>query len=115
MIGKKYILAAVLACAPQASPADEASYTFDSVTAIEHGSSSGLVITGVLVNDTVPTTLAIPLYGSGSYFDRCADLYNVVLSLPSVYNLTVTVDINPNPSPGFPAMTFRGCKATAKT
>lgn len=114
MIGNKYILAALLACAPLASQAAPATYTFDSITAIEHGSSSGLVITGVLVNDTVPTTLAMPMYGSGGYLDRCTNLFNVVLSLPSVYLLSITVEVNPNPSPGFPALTFQGCKATAK-
>jgi len=115
MIGKKYILGALLACAPLASHAVVTTYTFDSISSIENGESIGLVITGVLVNDTVPTTVAIPRYSSGGYIDRCNSLYTLVLSLPSVYSLTITVDVDPNPPPTFPAINFKGCKVDVKS
>ena len=98
MIGKKYILAAVLACAAFATQAAETAYTFDTLTGIEHRSNE-VRLTGVLVNDTVPSTVSLPSFGGGGLYDRCARAFENMLSLPGTYILTVVTDALPPPSP----------------
>jgi hypothetical protein len=115
MTGNKYILAAVLACAPLATHA-ETVYTFDNVIAIEHQPTQAL-ITGVLLDDTQRITVTLP-WESGSMYERCEKVFNVVLSQPTAYNLTVVTETLLFPgSPGQPdtlKLVFTRCRANLK-
>jgi hypothetical protein len=111
MTFNRHVLAAVLACAPLAAQAAETSYTFDNVTGIEHRGSE-VRLTGVLVNDTLPSTVALPSFGGGGHYDRCARAFESTLSLPGMYNLTVVVDTLPPPSPT--PVVFVRCSLTLK-
>jgi len=120
MIGNKYILAAALACAPLAAHADETVYTFDSVTAVENTSIDGLArITGILANDTVPTTAQLPWSSSSVMLTSCQSMISRMMSDPGVYLLTLGTEIVTSTSfPGGPPPTttlyLRRCKLERK-
>lgn len=120
MIGKKYILSAVLACAPLATHAAETFYSFSSVSSIEH-TSGELEIIGTLLNNTAAiVTLPWEIgYASGSVYERCEKVFNVVLSQPEAYALTVATEVQTIPGhPGFPdtlKLVFTRCRAHVKT
>jgi hypothetical protein len=89
MIGNNCFLAAALAFGPLAVQASD-TYTFDSITGIEHVQRQ-VLITGVLVNDSTPTTIAVEWTSSrGGPVTRCEALLSVVLSQPAAFRLTVT-------------------------
>src|SRR5215472_9443078 len=67
--------------------ATETTTTFAFLTGIQDNGSS-VSLTGVLVNTTTPTTLALP----ADVPDRCASLFFAMLSNPGTYNLTVVTD-----------------------
>lgn len=121
MIRHKCLLAAAFAFAfaPLATQAAETVYTFDSVTGIEHASTSTLIVRGILVNDTAPTSVSLP-WGSGAApFDRCEKLFNVVLAEPAAFTLTVTTDIElryvgPPPETVTQVLVFKRCHADRK-
>jgi hypothetical protein len=117
MFGKKYILSAVLACAPLVSHAAETVYTFDSTLAVEH-TGSEVLISGILVNDTVPTTVTLP-WLTGGLHDRCEKVFNVVLSQPAAYTLTVATEMKTvGGIPGNPPsqqLFFTRCRAELKS
>jgi len=117
MIGNKYILAAMLACAPLATQAAETVYTFDSVSGIEHLGDS-VVITGIRVNDTVPSSVSLP-WAAGQRFDRCEKLFNVVLAAPAEFTLTVATElvttwVGPPPERQVTILVFNRCRADRK-
>jgi len=117
MFGKKYILSAVLACIPFVSHAAETVYTFDSPLAVEH-TSSEVLISGILVNDTVPTTITLP-WLSGGLYERCEKVFNVVMSQPAAYTLSVATEMRPVAGfPGSPPtqqLFFTRCRAELKS
>lgn len=118
MIGKKYILAAALACAPFATQAAETVYTFDSVTGIEHRQNE-VRIKGILLNHTTPTTVVLPWWTLPYHYEHCPNVFNVVLSQPAAFTLTVVTELVTEPPmhPGAPPMEvlhFRGCSADRK-
>lgn len=113
MMSCRYLLAAILACGPLASQAAETAYTFDSVAGVEHRYNE-IRITGVLVNDTTPTTVTLP-WGSSSLYERCDRLFNIVLSLPGVYNLTVVTETRVVPDPTIPSLVFNRCSSMSKS
>ena len=119
MIGKKYTLAAVLACTTFAAQAAETIYTFDTVTGIQHRQND-VVIRGTLVSDATPTSVTLP-WSQITYpytqYTRCADVFNVVLSNPAAFTLTVTTELVTEQSPlGGTTTTlyFRSCSADRK-
>ena len=92
MIGNKCMLAAALALAPLATQAAETVYSFESVTGIEHRIQE-VLITGVLINNSTPTTVTLPWPANASPpHPRCEQLFDVVLSQPGAYRLTVVTD-----------------------
>lgn len=116
MIGNKSVLVAALVFASFATQAAETVYTFDSVTAIKHRIYQ-VSITGVLVNDSTPTTVTLPWNDGLNPQARCERLFNVVLSQPATYRLTVVTDVVTQPDPiGNPTqvVVFVGCEATAQ-
>src|SRR5262245_38266098 len=71
----------------------ETAYTFDSVTGIVHRQGATTQITGVLVNDTAPTSVTINYQNSTtSVFDRCLNFYTLMLSSPGIYRLAVATE-----------------------
>lgn len=110
MIGKKYILSAVLACSPLLSHAE--TYVFDSISAIQHRSATS-TITGVLANDTTPSAVTFP-YGT----ERCNRLFDIMLTQPGLYTLTVMINIIYTQPPGqptpIPNPQFDGCNLELK-
>lgn len=115
MGNKRLLASALLMISPLAAQATETSYTFDSVSAVRERNSN-ISITGVLVGETSPTTISAPT-GSGPT-ERCDRLYNLVLSQPGAYLLTVTIDVSyttlpPDPTPILTTL-FVGCQVALK-
>lgn len=115
MIGSKRVLAtALLALSPFAAQAVETNYVFDHVSAVR-ARLSNVTITGILVGDSVPTSVTTP---SGGPTERCDRLFNLVLSQPGAYTLTVTIDTSFVTLPGdptpVPLNTFVGCTVELK-
>jgi len=106
MFRNKYLLATLLAAAAVTAHAAETSTTFDSVSSIQHRSST-IVITGILINDTVPTTVSFPAGGGGGVDNRCDRLFGIMLTQPGVYTLTVTTDVSGGTP--LPVPYFAGC------
>jgi hypothetical protein len=77
--------------------ADTNTNTFAFLTGIQDDGSK-ISLTGVLVNTTTPTTLALP----GDIPDRCANLFLTMLSHPGTYTLTVVTDTEFVPPPPVP-------------
>ena len=120
MIGKKYIFAAVLASAPLATYAQNV-YTFENVVAIEHRPNQ-VLITGDLFDDIQRRTITLPLdsaSGYGNMYERCDRVFNVVLSQPAAYDLTVVTELlffpgNPGET-GTVKLVFTSCRANLKS
>ena len=81
-------IAALFLSASFGAQAAETVYTFDSVTEFAHRQSY-FDITGVLTNTTAPTTVSVP---NGGPFERCRDLFNLVLAHPGIYRLSVVTE-----------------------
>ncbi|WP_153067098.1 hypothetical protein [Steroidobacter cummioxidans] len=81
MMRKKWVAAAALLAMSAGALAD-GTYEFDSVTNLTH---SGNSITGVLVNDTVPTTLTLPLQS------QCFSWMQLMMTNPGAFTLTLTI------------------------
>jgi hypothetical protein len=111
MFRNKYLLATLLAAATVTAHAAETDTTFDSVSSIQHRAST-IVITGILVNDTVPTTYSFPSGGGGGVDERCDRLYGVMLTQPGVYTLTVTTTLSSGTP--LPMPIFAGCRLQLK-
>jgi hypothetical protein len=86
MIGSKRALvgAALLLAASTASAVDTA-YTFTSLTEIVEQNGTSITVTGVLANDTVPSTVL--LY---TPTERCSGFMETLLKNPGAYILKVT-------------------------
>ena len=116
MIGNKRVLAAsLLAFGPIAAHAVETSYIFDSVSAVQERNAN-ISITGILVNGSSPITVVVPNNGGPS--ERCDRKYDLALSQPGAYTLTVTIDTSyltmpPDPTPVL-VTTFIGCTLALK-
>jgi hypothetical protein len=102
MIGSKRVLIAAFLLSTSFCAHAETTYTFASVTKIEHR-SSGITINGVLVGGTTPTTVTLP-----ASTDRCVSFYNMLISTPGAYSLAVTTDVQQD-SHGNPINVFIGC------
>ena len=64
-------------------------YVFGSVTGIQYA-TGGTTITGVLANDTAPTTYALP--AASSYCsDNLSGFLSTMISNPGTYTLTLVV------------------------
>lgn len=117
MIGSKYLLAAALVAAPALTQAAETVYSFDSVTGIEHRQQEVLV-TGVVVGDSAPTTITLPWSTTELHpYNRCDQLFNVVLNQSGAYRLIVVTDIKTIfEGPGIPrdVLYFKRCAAELK-
>lgn len=86
MIGPKRALAvAALLLASSTASAVDTEYSFTSVTKIAWQSSSDINLTGVLANDTVPTTAFI--YSPNQL---CTGFMDTLLKNPGAYILKVT-------------------------
>lgn len=75
--------------------------TFAFLTGIKDNGSS-VSLTGVLVNTTTPTTVALPI----GVPDRCANLFYAMLSNPGIYTLTVVTDTETTGGGPIPPETF---------
>jgi hypothetical protein len=95
MIRLKQVLpfAALLLSSSFAAQAVETTYAFGNVIAIDYGTS--LSITGVLLNNSAPTTITLPM--GLSIFDRCQDFIVAMINNPGSYRLTIAFDSQPNP------------------
>jgi hypothetical protein len=113
MIAFKRALAcgAILLSSSFGAYAGQTASTFAFLTGIQDDGSS-VSLTGVLVNTTTPTTLALPV----GVPDRCANLFLAMLSHPGTYNLTVVTDTESVPPPPFiggppvTVTTFTNCR-----
>jgi hypothetical protein len=94
----RVLSAASLLCASVAAHAVDDSYAFASISGVQHAmdSTTTTTITGVLVNDSTPTSLSLPA-NVGVVGDRCAKYYDVMLEQPGVYALSVTVRTTTTP------------------
>lgn len=107
MIGNKYILGAVLAAAPLAALAQTISvYTFDSISSIDYRDPAA--ITGILVNETTPTTLILPPGNSA----QCPRFFELMLTEPGKYILTVATSVEQGSGGTYEFL--RGCKLERK-
>ena len=82
------VLLAVFASAAGAAPT---AYVFDTVTRFDFGSpqnSNQNSITGILRNDTTPTTVTFP----DSTMTRCVPVILTMIEKPGRYYLNITVD-----------------------
>jgi hypothetical protein len=105
MMMKRWMAAAALFAMSAGALAD-GTYEFDSITEV---SINGAEFSGVLVNDTVPTTITVQ-----STHERCFSWMQLMLTNPGTLTLTVTVYTAP-PSMGFPAATnVTNCRLKAK-
>jgi hypothetical protein len=94
MIGFKRTLAtAGLLLAASTASAVDTTYTFASVTKIESRISSEIYLTGVLANDTVPSTVNLP-----SPNTLCTGYMETVLKNPGVYLLGITTNYEQYPN-----------------
>ena len=109
MIAWKRVLpvAALLLSASVGAQADTI-YTFDSVTGIGHRQSN-LDLTGVLINNTAPTTVTVPAQLAGGHFERCVTFFNLMLTNPGTYRLTVVTESHVDPSLGITVTNFVRC------
>jgi hypothetical protein len=102
MIRPKHVLGAgVLLLASVAAHAEDTltTYVFDSITAIRHARSAGITITGVLANDTVPTSLSTDSAIGDGVGAQCAKYYELMLLHPGTYALSLVIKTT---SDGFP-------------
>jgi len=109
MIRSKQVLpfAALLLSSSLAAQAVETTYAFGNVTAIDYGTSFS--ITGVLLNDSVPTTTTLP--AGLSILDRCQGFVFAMISNPGSYRLTIAFDSQPNPlDPNNPFYSLTHCR-----
>ena len=107
MMMKRWMVAAALFAMSAGAHADD--YTFDSITEL---SVSGSPFTGVLVNDTVPTTLSVNMNTTA---EKCFSWMQLMMTHPGMFTLTVSLTINP-PSGGFPGSTVVStCRLSAKS
>jgi len=113
MIAFKRALAcgALLLSSSFGAHAGQTTNTFAFLTGIQDDGSS-ISLTGVLVNTTTPTTLALP----SGVPDRCANLFLAMLGNPGTYNLSVVTDtesMSPHPPIDGPPVTvtvFTNCR-----
>ena len=105
MIELKRVLAcgALLLSSSFGAHAAQTTNTFATLTGIQDDGSS-VSLTGVFVNTTTPTTLALP-----NVPDRCANLFFAMLSHPRTYMLTVVTDTETGLS-GIPFTVFTNCR-----
>ena len=93
MIRSKRVLAmAGLLLASSTAMAVDTTYTFTSVTKLE-SRSADVLLTGVLVNDTVPSTATIP-----SPNQLCSGYMDTVLKNPGAYVLSITTNFTQFPN-----------------
>jgi hypothetical protein len=105
MMMKRWMAAAVLFAMSAGALAD-GTYEFDTITNV---SINGASFSGVLVNDTVPTTLSVTTTP-----DRCFSWMQLMMTHPGTLTLSVTLYTYP-PSGGFPASTVVStCQLSAK-
>ena len=83
MSKSKWVAAAALLVTSTGALAD-GTYEFDSITALRNDGTS---VTGVLVNDTVPTTLTLTHNG----YRECGDWLELMMKQPGIFTLKVTV------------------------
>jgi hypothetical protein len=98
MIGLKRVApcAAILISSSFAAQAVAATYAFASVTGIQYGAD--ISVTGVLVNDTAPTTITLPKAGpAASDLDSCKGFVFSMISTPRTYVLTVVTTETSDP------------------
>lgn len=112
MIANKYLLAMFLAAAPLAAQAAD-TYVFDSVSSVQYLQDSS--ITGVLVNGSA-ATVTFP----SSAPDRCYRFFEVMLTQPGLYTLSVATEVRVEGPyfPGGPTITttvFLGCALQHKS
>ncbi|WP_129781008.1 hypothetical protein [Peristeroidobacter soli] len=94
MMSRKTGAAAALLTMSTAAFAADTVYEFDTVTNLK---SDGTVVTGVLVNDTVPTTLTLTSSAGG----QCWDWLQLLLKRPGKFTLTTTVTSTTGGPPSF--------------
>lgn len=104
MIRSKHALAmAALLLVASTAAAVETTYTFTSVTKIEWTYTSEILLTGVLANDTVPSTATIP-----SPNQLCTGHMDTLLKNPGGYILKITTNYDQFPN-GPISFTTRRC------
>ena len=110
----RMLIAGVLAMVSLGVRATETTYVFDSVSSLEHRQSqsslSGIYFTGILVNDTTSTTLAVAPAVT-DLANRCWDHLQLMMTQPGVYTLKLVYD-TAGGSFGSPAFTV--CALTVK-
>lgn len=93
----KFVTGALLLASSFGALANDVVYNFESVSKIGYIGNTNTQFTGVLVNDTVPSTVS-----GGSSFDRCDALTREMIKSPGVYNLSITVRETEPAFPGGP-------------
>jgi hypothetical protein len=105
MTSMKWMVAAALFAMSAGALAD-GTYEFDSVTSLK---SDGAGFTGVLVNDTAPTTITL---SSGGASGQCFDWLQLMMTQPGT--LTVTVTVTTVAGPFQSTILISGCTLNAK-
>jgi len=96
----KNALGAALLLIPFAAGATT-SYTFDSVTKVEYTQDTvAIKLTGVLLGDSAPSTVAVPSGSPNGATAACQGFYKEALSTSGKFLLNVTTDLSSSPMPG---------------
>src|SRR5262245_28211928 len=105
MIRSKWMTTVALLSMSTAALAD-GTYEFDSISNLNHNGTS---VTGIVVNDTVPTTLALTTTQT-----QCFSWLELMMKKPGKFTLTVSV-VTTQPFPTLPPETkIVSCDLTRK-
>jgi hypothetical protein len=109
MIRLNHVLSAgALLFASVAAHAVDVTHTFESISSVQH-TMAGTVLVGILANDTVPSSLAVP---NDNSVGRCAKYYDTMLENQGIYTLSVT--IRTLVSAGTTIVSLEGCQMELK-
>jgi hypothetical protein len=110
MMSKKWMAAVALLTMSTGALATDGTYEFDSITSLTQAVNE---FTGVLVGDTVPTTVTMN-YGS-AYGTKCLSWIELMMTDPGKFTLTFTLVSAGSGTPMSPWRTeFSACRLTAK-
>ncbi|MBM0103824.1 hypothetical protein JM946_03675 [Steroidobacter sp. S1-65] len=88
MIKAKIVTGAILLASSLGALAD--TYNFDSISKVSYNTGLGMQLTGVLVDDTAPTTIVSQ---NSHVSTRCDSMVAEMLKNPGAYTLSVTLNL----------------------
>ncbi|MFC4309872.1 hypothetical protein ACFPN2_12340 [Steroidobacter flavus] len=110
MMSKKWMAAVALLTMSTGALAQDGTFEFDSITSLTRAANA---FTGVLVGDTVPTTVTMN-YGS-LFGDKCFSWMELMMTEPGKFTLTITLVSGGSGTTGSPWHTdLTLCRLTAK-